>query len=43
MQNTGHVTEMKKKIVYMWIRIESLSKFIEQFTDKSTKICMLNL
>ena len=27
MQNTGHVTEMKKKIVYMWIRIESLSKF----------------
>ena len=33
----------EKKIVYMWIRIESLSKFIEQFTDKSTKICMLNL
>ena len=33
----------EKKIVYMWIRIESLSKFTEQFTDESTKICMLNL
>ena len=33
----------EEQIVYMWIRIESLSKFIEQFTDKSTKICMLNL
>ena len=33
----------EEQIVYMWIRIESLSRFIVQFTDKSAKICMLNL
>ena len=40
---TQGMSQKWKKIVYMWIRIESLSKFTEQFTDESTKICMLNL
>ena len=33
----------EEQIVYMWIRIESLSRFMVQCTDKSAKICMLNL
>ena len=33
----------EEQIVYMWIRIESLSRFMVQCTDKSAKICMFNL